>query len=266
MPRIDDHASLQHLCFLYLIIAHRPDGYLSDAELESVTRMLTARSEAQDRDKIQELVMDTLETYMLSSDLDDAMLDAAEHLRDVLSRQAKEGVLADLRAIARADGVLLNEERLMLDRLAQTFGLDIRTDPATESAEIEWGVLHDLAYVYLVLAHGTDNDLTETEVQVMLNKLLEWKPESASAEMRSVLDVAMDAYALGEDEERLERAIRSVRDGLPRENRMAAMNDLVKIANADGVFLDDEEDLINHLLTEWEVDPFANYGSHGSKS
>lgn len=265
MPRIDDHSSLQRLAFLYLSIAHRSDEYLSDAELESVTKMLTARSVAQDRGAMQPVVMDALDAYMHTEDTDAAVREAAEHLLDVLSRGERMAVLRDLQTVAESDGVLLSEERSTLDRLADVWEVVSPTGGSREQIEEEWGVLHDLAYIYLVLAHGTDKDLARFEVQVMLNKLQEWEPEGASFEMRSVLNSAMNAYALGEDEERLERSIRSVRDGLPRQKRMAAMNDLVKIANADGVFLDNEEDLINHLLTEWEVDPFANYGSHGSK-
>lgn len=263
MPRIDDHASLQRLAFLYLAIAHRSDDYLSDAELESVTRMLTARSEADDRAEIQPLVMDTLETYMHTEDVDEAMRAAAEDLVDVLSPDAKAAVLDDMKTIAKADGVLLSNEQGMLDAVARVW--NVNAPALEERTSTGWGVLHDLAYIYLVLAHGTDNDLTETEVQVMTNKLQEWQTVDASVEMRSVLASAMDVYALGEDAERLKRSIQSIRTALPRQKRMAAMNDLVKIANADGVFLDDEEDLINHLLTEWDVDPFANYGSHGSK-
>ncbi len=265
MSRIDDHSSLQRLAFLYLTIAHQSDDYLSDAELESVTQMLTTRSEAQDRNAIQPLVMATLDLYMHTEDVDAAMRDAAEHLLDALSIDEMEGVLGDLKIIAEADGVLLSGERSILDVLADTWGLELVAERSWEGRERDWGVLHDLAYIYLVLAHGTDNDLTETEVQVMLNKLQEWQPEDTSAEMRSVLTSAMNVYALGADEERLERAIQSVRAVLPREKRMAAMNDLVKIANADGLFLDNEEDLINHLLAEWDVDPFASYGRHGSK-
>lgn len=265
MARIEDHDKLQRLSFLYLALAQLSDDYLSNAGLESVTRMLTARSAEQDRDKMQALVMDTLDAYLNSADVESAMQNAAEHLRDVLSTAEKNDVLEDLQSIAKADGILLSDEQDVLDRLGRALGLDRSATPARETGGAGWGVLHDLAYIYLVLAHGTDNDLTDTEVQVMLNKLQEWQPADASAGMRSVLASAMDVYALGEDEERLERAIQSVRDGLPREKRMAAMNDLVKIANADGVFLDNEEDLINHLLAEWDVDPFANYGSHGSK-
>ncbi len=264
MPRINDHATLQRLSFLYIAVAHLGDDYLSDVDIESVTRMVTARSEEQDRESILSLIMNTLDRYMNSADVGAALRDAAEHLHDALSDAEKQAVLEDLTFIAEADGVLLADEQEMLDLLARILGLH-RPGRSSRSGDADWSVIHDLAYIYLVLAHGTDNNLTDIELQVMLNKLQEWQPENASARMRSVLATAMDVYARGDDEERLERAIESVRDALPREKRMAAMNDLVKIANADGVFLDNEEDLINHLLAEWDVDPFANYGSHGSK-
>lgn len=265
MPRIDHHDSLQQLAFLYLTIAHRSDDYLSDPELESVTRLLTKRTSAEDRDAMQALVMDALDAYMRSEDVDTVAEQAAQDLDSVLSNEQKEAVLRDLKKIGEADGVLLHEEQSTVARLAALWRIDIAAEAPHDDGKLPWGVLHDLAYIYLVLGHGTDNDLTETELQVMLNKLQEWQPLEASTEMRSIFSVAMDMYARGKDDSRLEQSIASVRDTLPREQRMAALNDLVKIANADGVFLDDEEDLINHLLTEWDVDPFANYGSHGSK-
>lgn len=265
MPRIDDRSSLKHLAFLYLSIAHRSDDYLSDAELEAVTRMLTARSVAQNRSEIQPIVMDALQDYLNADDVETATGTAAEHLQTVLTDNEKRGVLRDLESVAESDGVLLTSEQSMLRRLAEAWSIRVPLEEPAGSEPENWGVLHDLAYIYLVLAHGTDRDLTDSEVHVMLNKLKEWIPDGASADMRSVLDAAMEAYSLAENDDRIERSIRSVRDGLPREKRMAAMNDLVKIANADGVFLDTEEDLINHLLTEWDVDPFANYGRHGSK-
>lgn len=265
MPRIQDPTSVRHLAFLYIAIAHRSDDYMSDAELETVTRMLMDRTAGQNRAEVQPILMDALDVYMRTDEVEAAARDAARHLLNVLTTDEREAVLGDLKGIAQADGVMLDEERNVLYRLADAWGLDISTETTASRQGGEWGVLHDLAYIYLVLAHGTDNDLTGTEVQVMLNKLREWQPDDTPADMRAVLAAAMEVYSHGEDQERLDQAISSVRDGLPREKRMAAMNDLVKIANADGVFLDTEEDLINHLLTEWDVDPFANYGSHGSK-
>lgn len=127
-------------------------------------------------------------------------------------------------------------------------------------------VLYDLAYIYLLLAHSTDDDFSGPERQVLLNKLGEWDPEATEEDVLRMLRLAMNAYARGSDEARLEAAVASVRAALPREQRMAALNDLIKIANADGIFLDNEEDLINHLQSVLDVDPSANYEAHADKS
>lgn len=128
------------------------------------------------------------------------------------------------------------------------------------------GVLHDLAYIYFVLAHATDDDLSGSERQVIGNKLREWIPDAPVGDVDRMMRLALSEYGEGKDEDRLESAIASVRAALPLQQRMAALNDLVKIANADGVFLDDEEDLINHLQKEWDIDPSANYEPHSDKS
>ena len=264
MPTIDDRAQLRRLAFLYLWTAHQSDNYLSDAELESVTRRLAGRSPYGDSSEIRRIVMEALEEYLEADDADVEARAAARHLGNSLDRDQKYEILEDLRQIAVADGVLLKAERSILRSLAEVWGISPAATMAAGGTGA-WGVLHDLAYIYLVLAHSTDFDLSETEIQVMLNKLREWQPEVAAADVKAVLSSALGAYSEGEDDNRLESAIQSVRKSLPREQRMAALNDLVTIANADGVFLDNEEDLINHLLTEWDVDPYANYGRHGSK-
>ncbi len=266
MSRIDDHSCLLDLAFLYLCIAHQSGDYLTDSELETVTRKLAERSALQRRERVQPLVMEALDGYVRLTDVDAGAAETIARLGRVLTRGQRETVLADLTSIAMADGVLHRQERIMLDRLAADWGVARETENAAAVREEDWGVLHDIAYLYLVLAHGTDHDLAHTEMQVMLNKLQEWRPDEASEDVRSVFDSATSAYALGPDEERIERAIDSVRRSLPREQRMAALNDLVKIANADGVFLDTEEDLINHLTDAWDVDPYANYEGHGSKA
>ncbi|MEX0746705.1 MAG: TerB family tellurite resistance protein [Rhodothermales bacterium] len=264
MPTIDDRAQLRRLAFLYLWTAHRSDNYLSDAEVESVTQRLAGRSPYGDSSEIRRIVMEALDEYLEADDADVDARSAASQLGKSLERDQKVDILEDLRQIAEADGVLLRAEKEMLRSIAEVWGISPASATAVGGAG-EWGVLHDLAYIYLVLAHSTDYDLSETEMQVMFNKLREWQPEIAAADVKDVLSSALGAYAEGEDNNRLEMAVQSVRRSLPREQRMAALNDLVTIANADGVFLDDEEDLINHLLTEWDVDPYANYGRHGSK-
>jgi len=124
--------------------------------------------------------------------------------------------------------------------------------------------LHDLAFIYLHLAHGVDNELSQGELQVILKKLQEWQPTFTESKVSTVLNSVLECYSLGPDEERLDNAIASVRVNLPRTKRATALHDLIVIANADGVFLDDEEDMINRLIAAWDLDAFVGFGSHGS--
>ena len=58
----------------------------------------------------------------------------------------------------------------------------------------------------------------------------------------------------------LTASIEAVKNALPVAQRKTALNDLVQIANVDGVFLDSEEDLLNDLVAAWGLDAFTDYG------
>lgn len=255
---------LGQLAFIYVAMARCSTDYLSDDVLNAVTDSLQARSGGAGRSNVERAVARALKEHDAAEDKVGRSREVAEELYEVLAPAQRHTVMDDLRQIAELDGVVERNERGMLQALASTWGIE-RDPRSPDPGRASWGVLHDLAYIFLVLAHSTDDELSDTELEVMFNKLREWEPGVPPDEVERVLEEAMSAYAEGRDAERLESAIQSVRRRLPREQRMAALNDLVKIANADGVFLDDEEDLINHLLSEWDVDPYASYGPHGNK-
>lgn len=271
MFRNSAHHQLRDLALLYLNMAHRADDYLSDAELESVMEKLQARNIAQGRANVQEIVMEMLDLYTGADDAEALASRSILSLRDCLTPMEKTAVLDDLRHIAGADGIMLRDERGLLTLLAEQWGVELDREHVEQNVRPEpeegehWGVLHDLAYIYLVLAYDTDYELSGQEIQVMLRKLQEWLPQYTEQQVRTVLNAAMECYASGPDEEVLGQAIEAVKEHLPRDKRMAALHDLIQIANADGVFLDNEEDMINNLLLAWEVDPYANYGKHGAK-
>lgn len=253
---------LYHLAALYLGMAHRTDNYLSDAEQASITERLHAHGGDLEWAEVQDIVLDALGAFDRDADAEGLALRAAAALQDVLTPGEKYRVLDDLRQIAGADGVVHDGETGLLARLARRWGLAAPGDAPADgqpAVEVAWCVLHDLAYVYLHLAHATDNELSPQEMHVMLNKLREWQPQYSEHQIQQIMNAAMTLYARGADEARLEDSIASVRRQLPHDQRMAALNDLVKIANADGVFLDIEEDMINHLVAAWDVDPYANY-------
>ena len=256
-------STLLGIAQLHLTMAHSTDGYLSDAELEAITEHLSTRYAPDGRAGVQEVVMQALAQYLEQEQAMNRSEEIALDLCKELSLDVRAGVLEDLFHVAQADGVVLDRERRLLAALAECWELPTPEERTSGQAGTDWSVLHDLAYVYLVLAHATDHDLSERETQVILEKLREWQPDTGDVE--ATLNVALARYAQGVDEVKLHASIRAVREGLPEAQRMAALNDLVEIANADGVFLDNEEDLINHLVAAWDVGAYASYGKHGGK-
>jgi len=181
-------------------------------------------------------------------------------------------VLHDLMQIAQSDGVVLEGEWELLRAVTEAWSVrpPVDTAPSTgrtpgppEAATSR--LLHDLAFLYLVLAHGTDSEFSDDERRLLLRKLREWQPSLSESQVTDVLEQAVDRYGRSADAEAVRAAVEAVKTALPPEQRMAALHDLTQIANADGVFLDSEEDLINELMAAWDVDPYAAYGGHGSK-
>lgn len=261
---------VREIAFLYVAAAIEPDGNLSDRELARIQDVLIARGIG-DREVLHDEVVAALGAFPRESDTRSMMINRiASNLREVLSEEQREGVLHDLTLIARADGVVLEQERAFIDALAGAWGVDAppmgQLMDSQRAISDTWDPYHDLALIYLVLAHGTDNELSQSEVNIMLKKLREWQPNLTEERTREILRAAMERYAMGPDDQSIYDAIRSVRRSMPTEKRKAALQDLVQIANADGVFLDNEEDLINNLVAEWDVDPYVTYGRHGDKT
>jgi uncharacterized tellurite resistance protein B-like protein len=265
----DIRIQIRDLALLYLTMGQGTDDYLSGNEMEAITSRLHERYPDENRAAIQDIIGEVMALYSEKDEVMVAAAGAVQSLQSFLSPAQCAEILQDLLTVAEADGVLFENERSLLNTLAEAWGItplqQAHVLDAEASGVSRWGVLHHLALIYIVLAHGVDNELSAQERKVILNKLREWQPEYTEGEVQNVLDQALKRYAQGVDDEVFSASVAAVKELLPANRRMAALNDLVKIANADGVFLDREEDLINQLLTAWEVVPYANYGAHGQK-
>ena len=249
---------LHELALLYLAMA-QSDAGLSYAEREAVVDNLHSRYAYLGRAEVQNVVLETLTGH------DGAALRAAAHevidtLGEILADEEKEATLSDLVRIARADGVILDRERRFLDDIATSWMVPLPLGKAVptraEADAASWGALHHLAFIYLVLAHAPDSDFSAEERRLILNKLHQWEPRLDEDAVQDVLDRAIQRYAQGPNAAMLTVSVEAVKLKLPAAQRQAALNDLVQIANADGVFLDSEEDLLNDLRTAWDLDAF----------
>ena len=256
MPNV---SPLHELALLYLAMAQSDVADLSYAEREAVVDNLHSRYAYLDRAEVQNVVLEAL-TGHDGEALRVAARQVIDTLGEILSDEEKEDTLKDLVRIARADGVILDRERHFLDAIAASWAVSLPLDeaaPARAEADVaSWGALHHLAFIYLVLAHAPDSDFSADERRLILNKLHQWEPGLDEHAVQEVLDRAIQRYAQGPSPAMLAESVEAVKRKLPAAQRQAALNDLVQIANADGVFLDSEEDLLNDLKTAWDLDAF----------
>lgn len=250
---------LHELALLYLAMAQSDAADLSYAEREAVTDSLYRRYAYLSRAEVQNVVLEALTTHE-GEVLRNAARQVVDTLGEILSDDEKKDTLKGLIHIARADGVVLNRERFFLDHIAARWAvplpLDEAASPPAEADVASWRALHHLAFIYLVLAHAPDSDFSAEERQLILIKLKEWEPALTEDAVATVLDRALDRYAQGPHPAMLAASVEAVKIALPAAQLQAALNDLVQIANADGIFLDSEEDLLNDLRTAWDLDAF----------
>ncbi len=272
IPPDPDHRTAHCVALLYLYVAHATDHVLTAAEIDVIVERLQARIGGFDADQAHDLVMGALDIYDNSHDLGVLITESMKTLARDLGDEQRAGFLTDLYRVAEADGIVMERERAFIASLAACWRAPLpdeglrtaHTLPAPGSEEPA-GALHDLAFLFLVLAHGTDSDLSGPETQMMLSKLQQWGDGRSADEVQDILAAARERYALGPDEKALQASIKAVKEAYPEAQRRAALQDLIQIANADGFFLDNEEDLINTMMQDWELAAHSNYSARGAR-
>ena len=129
---------------------------------------------------------------------------------------------------------------------------------ALTSESLSWTPAHDLALIYLALTHGADADLDPNEMSMMAQKLHHWMPNTANNQIKSVLNEVMLVYLGGSRAQMLDTSVASLRESMPKGQRIAVLNDLADIASADGMIVPGEVGFIQHLATQWEIDGEVN--------
>ena len=117
-----------------------------------------------------------------------------------------------------------------------------------------WTPLHDLALIYLALTHGADAEIDPVEMETMSEKLQEWQPEMAAEHTHHVIEEVMLMYVSGASQNMLTTSVASLRQSLPRDQRVAVLNDLADLASADGMVVPGEVSFIQQLARQWEVE------------
>jgi hypothetical protein len=140
------------------------------------------------------------------------------------------------------------------------------TDPATfmtrhrvasamnSQGQITLTLLHDLALLYLGLAHGADDDLDPQETMEIAAKLRRWQPDKDPALIDHVIREATLTYLNGANDQRMNEAVQVLGGQLGKPLLKSILADLVDIARADGVVVTEERSFISEIASAWNLE------------
>ena len=174
------------------------------------------------------------------------------------------------KTLAEADGILLNSERSLISTLADVWQLKtmarglIEQSSVAEEEKPDWSLLHDLALIYIVMAHSTDGELSEDEIAAVIDRLGEWQPELSEDEVRDVVREALAFYADEPTEQALYDSVGAVKEIMPTVQRLSVLEDLVHIAEVDGAVNRHENEMLQSLARAWDISIRLNSSGQAS--
>lgn len=260
-------ASVQHqrilhdLALVYLALAHGTDDRLDGAELDMVAARLAEVQAGLSGGTVLHAVKAALDAYT-GRDAEARLRQAVGNLRTSVPPPMRRRVIRDLTEIGKADDRFLFEEASFIGQLVaawrQAPGAPADAANATWSIfgqdhEGGWTLVHDLALIYVTLAHRTDGTLARAELQAISEKIGEWMPNAGPDDLRAILGEVLRAYDAAPEGHTFEAAVEAVRQRLPAHQRAAVLEDLRYVADADGVLLVEERVLIEQLARAWEA-------------
>ena len=240
------------LALVFIALAYGKDTNVTDSELHAVIETLKKWDNTLKEETLQEVVLEALAIYLE----DDAHVEFTRTIRTLskeLSQEERKRALEDVVQIAEADGVLQSSERSLITVLADIWGLKdtgralIEQTSATIDEFPSWSLLHDMSLICVVLAHGSDNELSAVEIESILERLHQWQPDLADEELRQVVLDALDVYSSQPDKDVLTASLKSIKEALPIIQRVAFIDDLVCIAKVDGGIIDNEREMIRDI-------------------
>lgn len=258
-PLPADAHILRDLALLYLALAHGTDQDLDHAEMDLIARRLLDAEAGVSQGTVLRALKEALEVYV-REDVQAHIARAVEHLRQAAPPRLRRRILSDLSEIARADGKVLYAEAAFIGELAFAWKTDEPETPAdtwslfTDGEDQGWTPLHDLAFIYVTLAHRTDDTLSRREVEAITEKIGEWMPDANASTLRRLLHDVLTVYDEAPEGRTFEDAVAAVRQAVPAHQRAAVLDDLRFVADADGVMLVEERVLIEELARAWDAE------------
>ncbi|WP_232797941.1 TerB family tellurite resistance protein [Salinibacter altiplanensis] len=262
----DDWTTTHDLAVVYIALAYGTDHELSDEELRVLKNALQAR-ESMDKPAVHDLIVEAA-TIFTEREAQAEFRRAVEALASALSAAERRDTIRDLIRIAEADGVLLEREQGLIHMLAEAWSLKALSEDLLENTSAvvqrrgeDWGLIHELAFLYILVGHAAGEDLSARTVDVMVERLQEWQPEQSAKELRDVVRRALQVYAEQPKEGLIYDSVEALKEALSSTHRLTVLDDLHTVARADGHLTRAERDLISSLAQAWDVNVRMN--GHG---
>jgi uncharacterized tellurite resistance protein B-like protein len=260
----DTWTTAHDLSLVYIALAYGTDYDLADDELNVIVERLSrwnppSAALEEEGKRVQEIVTEAMDVYLGGEDDGHEVADSVEALGRALDTEERRHALEDAMRIAEADGVLLSSEQNLITALADVWNLRetgeqlLGESPMEVEAGQEWSLLHDLGLVYVVVAHSTDEELSEVEIQAILGRMQEWHDRISEEEAREVLREVLAFYSEQPPGEALEASMRAIKEELPVVQRLVALEDLMSLASVESNYNQHKREMIEDLADAWEV-------------
>jgi uncharacterized tellurite resistance protein B-like protein len=251
MSTRNDQWTITHdLALLFVALAYGTDRDLAEEEVDAITRSLEEWRPDASSEEIRTIIVEAMNVLM-----DDQSRAAVSRsiatLGKTLSEEELSDVLAHVNHIAEVDGILLQREEHLISTLAEAWSLRGLEDVV--ELDDDWDLIHQMALIYVVVAHSTDNELSSGEIEAILERVREWDASLDEEAARDVLREALAFYAQEPGEDVLGQTIMTIKNSLAPMRRLILLDDLYYIAYADGTFKANEREMITSLADAWGV-------------
>lgn len=256
------------LALLFVALAYGTDLWLSDDEVDVISRVLEHWCPDASDEGIREIIVEATAVFSEEHGRTEVRRSIGR-LGQALSEEELSQVLTQLNRIAEADGILLRREEHLIAALAKAWslrGLEPSGAEGGKDAESDGDLLRQMAFIYVVVAHSTDNVLSPVEIEAILERLQEWEETLDDEAVRDVVRDALAFYAQEPGEEVLGQTIVTIKNSLPPMRRLILLDDLYYIAHADGTFTENEREMITSLGAAWGLSVRLNGSAPGREA
>ncbi|NNF02966.1 MAG: hypothetical protein HKN17_00760 [Rhodothermales bacterium] len=119
--------------------------------------------------------------------------------------------------------------------------------------EDTWTHAHDLTLIFLALGYGADQRLSDREIDAIASALSRWKPNADRSEINEIVLESVAAFLESDPEKEVVQSVKALGHALSLEKRQEALEDIMRIAEADGVLLNAEQNILSVLADAWGV-------------